>query len=82
MMKIDDAVQWLGNRGHMLESSDINKVAKIGNYLFVKEKGEPSVDLYDLYDSYGEIQKSFLFKDFKWTKDYMRKCITGEILGL
>ena len=27
LMKIDDAIQWLNNRGHMFERADINKVA-------------------------------------------------------
>lgn len=78
-MKIDDAIQWLNNRGHMFERSDINKVAKVGHYLFVKEKEETEVDLYCLTDMYAECQDCFSYKDFKWTKDYMRKCITGEV---
>tara|TARA_R110002012_G_scaffold32804_1_gene96435 strand:+ start:473 stop:712 length:240 start_codon:yes stop_codon:yes gene_type:complete len=76
----EDAVQWLGNRGHMFEVSDIIKCKKIGIYLFIQFKEyKEDVELYDLTDMYGECQEVFSSKEFKWNKDYMRKCITGEI---
>tara|TARA_R100001244_G_C5095168_1_gene117403 strand:+ start:344 stop:583 length:240 start_codon:yes stop_codon:yes gene_type:complete len=76
----EDAVQWLDNRGHMFEVSDIIKCKKIGTYLFIQFKEyKEDVELYDLTDMYGECQEVFSSKEFKWNKDYMRKCITGEI---
>lgn len=78
-MTIDDAIMWLGNRGHMFEKSDIKKVGKIGQYLFVQETELNTVDLYYLPDIYAECQDVFSAQKFKWSKAYMRKCITGEI---
>ena len=59
-MKIDDAIQWLNNRGHMFKRSDINKVAKVGHYLFVKEKEETEVDLYCLTDMQAAVSYTHL----------------------
>lgn len=75
-----DAVQWLGNRGHDIEVSDIIKCKKIGKYFFMQysEYGY-EVELYDLTDMYGECIDSYDLKSFNWTKDYLRKLITGEI---
>tara|TARA_R100000315_G_C5177302_1_gene102588 strand:- start:54 stop:293 length:240 start_codon:yes stop_codon:yes gene_type:complete len=75
-----DAAQWLGNRGHMIDTSDIIKCKEIGSYFFVITKEYPEeVELYDLNDMYAECIDCFPVKSFKWNKDFMRKCITGEI---
>ena len=75
-----DAVQWLGNRGHMFEVSDIIKCKKIGVYLFIQFKEyKEDVELYDLTNMYGECEDAFDSEGFKWNKDYMRKLITGEM---
>ena len=78
-MKVKDAVQWLNNRGHDFEHNDILKTGSVGKFLFIKEKEETEVDLYDLTDMYAECIEGFPFETFKWNKDYRRKCITGEI---
>jgi len=74
-----DAVQWLGNRGHDIEESDIVRCKRIGNYMFVLHKEYPDeVELYDSTDFYGECLDGYPLETFKWNKDYMRKLITGE----
>ena len=78
-MKKEDAVQWLGNRGHDIEKSDIIKCKKLGKYMFILAKEYPNeVELYDRTDMYGECIEDFPLEDFKWNKDFMRKLITGE----
>jgi len=75
-----DAVQWLNNRGHYLEVSDIIRCKKLGKYLFMHDKAYPGeVELYDMTDMYGECMDSYDSSTFKWNKDYMRKTITGEL---
>jgi len=75
-----DAVQWLGNRGHNIEVSEIIRCKKIGRYLFVhNSEYQHEVELYDLTDICGECIDGYDIKCFKWTKDYLRKIITGEI---
>tara|TARA_R100001463_G_scaffold6299_2_gene20793 strand:- start:1751 stop:1990 length:240 start_codon:yes stop_codon:yes gene_type:complete len=79
-MTKQDAVQWLGNRGHDIILSDIIRCKRLGKYLFILQKDYPEeVELYDAGDFYGECHDGFSVETFKWNKDYMRKLITGEI---
>lgn len=79
-MTKQDAVQWLGNRGHDIILSDIIRCKRLGKYLFILQKDYPKeVELYDKTDIYGECYDGFPVETFKWNKDYMRKLITGEI---
>jgi hypothetical protein len=78
-MNKEDTAQWLGNRGHMVDASDIIKCKKIGKYLFVQTKEyQECVDLYDLSNNFGECQEEFRSDKFRWNKGLMRMCITGE----
>lgn len=75
-----DAVQWLGNRGHDIEVSDIIKCKKIGKYLFLHNaEYDEEIELYDMSDMYGECIDGYDLKSFNWNKDYLRKLITGEL---
>tara|TARA_R100000234_G_scaffold89240_1_gene57576 strand:- start:1056 stop:1295 length:240 start_codon:yes stop_codon:yes gene_type:complete len=75
-----DAVQWLGNRGHDIEVSDIIRCKKLGKYLFLIDKEyAKEVELYDMTDMYAECIDSYDSSTFKWNKDFMRKTITGEV---
>ena len=78
-MTKQDAVQWLGNRGHDVILSDVIRCKRLGKYLFILQKDYPEeVELYDTTDNYGECYDGFSIKTFKWNKEYMRKLITGE----
>ena len=78
-MQKEDAVQWLGNRGHFVEKSDIKKCKRIGHWMFILFKEYPDeVELYNRTDMYGECYDGYDLKTFKWNKDHMRKVITGE----
>jgi len=83
-MNKSDAVQWLGNRGHMIEKSDIIKCKSVGKYLFIlkwKQKEYPNeVELYNKNDMYGECIDGFPLQFFSWKKDDLRKYITEEII--
>ena len=80
LMNKADVVQWLGNRGHDIEVSDIIKCKKLGKYLFIIDIEYPEeVELYDMTDMYAECIDSYDSSTFKWNKDFMRKTITGEV---
>jgi len=74
-----DAVQWLGNRGHDIEESEVIKCKRVGKYLFLLQKEyEYEVEYYDLTDQTGECIDAEPIETFKWNLDYMRKVITKE----
>ena len=77
--QIENAIQYLGNRGHSYEPEHIIKAQRIGDYFFIHFKDEHEVDLYNITNFYGECENSFDAKKFKWNDTYMRKCVTGEI---
>jgi|TARA_R100000030_G_scaffold25652_1_gene18630 hypothetical protein len=80
-MNKSDAVQWLNNRGHMVEKSEIIKCKSVGKYLFILQEDCPhEVELYNKNDMYGECIDGFPLQFFSWKKDDLRKYITKEII--
>jgi len=78
-MSKNEAIQWLGNRGQMMDVSEIIKCKKVGKYLFILFNDNPNeVIQYNLYDTFGECEQGYCLEDFKWTKNHIRTRLTGE----
>ena len=83
-MTKSDIVVYFGNRGMDLENRDFKEFGVVGRYVFIhlisgdyENKGW--VEMYELGHMGLECIDEFDYKDFKFTKTYMRKCVTGEI---
>lgn len=80
-----DIIQYFGNRGIYLDKQDFKEFGVVGNYIFIHlingdYENRGWVEMYEKGYSTLECVREFDYKPFKFTKTYMRKCVTGEIL--
>ena len=76
---------YFGNRGIYLDKKDFKEFGVVGNYIFIHfingdYENRGWVEMYEKSYSTLECDREFDYKPFKFTKTYMRKCVTGEIL--
>tara|TARA_R100001086_G_scaffold160621_1_gene86367 strand:- start:305 stop:559 length:255 start_codon:yes stop_codon:yes gene_type:complete len=80
-----DLIQYFGNRGIYLDKKDFKEFGVVGNYIFIHiingfYENRGSVEMFEKGYSSLECLRTFDYRPFKFTKTYMRKCVTGEIL--
>ena len=78
-----DIIQYFGNRGVFLDNKDFKEFGVVGRYIFIhfingEYENRGWVEMYETGYSCLECLEDFEYKNFKFSKAHMRKCITGE----
>lgn len=80
-----DIIQYFGNRGMCLDKKDFKEFGVVGRFVFIHfingdYENRGWVEMYEKGYLGLECDREFDHKTFKFSKTYMRKCATGEIL--
>lgn len=79
-----ELIQYFGDRGMHLNKKDFKEFGIVGRYIFIHfinglYENRGYVEMYETGYSPLECQEEFEYLTFKFSKNYMRKCVTGEV---